>query len=77
MAKISNNICFQCNSKLILVSKVTEKATGSVFFQTTSIYKCSNEECQARKDKEADKRKQAQEDKEENTKKRNALRIAK
>lgn len=49
-------VCLQCGSKLILVSKVTERLEGSLFPQTTSIYRCSNNECQKEKDKAAAKR---------------------
>lgn len=52
-------ICLQCGSKLILISKVTEQVDGSLFPQTTSIFRCSNNECQEKKDKEAAKRAEA------------------
>jgi aspartate carbamoyltransferase regulatory subunit len=42
---------------------VTEKVEGSRFPQTTSIYRCTNEECQNRKDKETEKRMKLQETK--------------
>lgn len=52
--------CFQCGSELVLVSTVTEKLEGSLFPQTTSIYRCSNQSCQEEKDKETEKRKSQQ-----------------
>lgn len=52
-------ICLQCGSKLLLISKVTEQVDGSLFPQTTSIFRCSNNECQEKKDKEAAKRAEA------------------
>ena len=48
--------CSQCDSRLILVSKVTETLEGSRFPQTTSIYKCSNKECQDERERETAKR---------------------
>lgn len=48
--------CSQCDSRLILVSKITETPEGSRFPQTTSIFKCSNKECQAEREKETAKR---------------------
>ncbi len=59
-----NKKCYQCNSKLVLVNRVTERVNGSIFAQTTSIYKCTNISCQEKKDKEANKRMQIQKDKE-------------
>ncbi len=76
MSHKNSTICFQCNSKLILVSRVTEHVSGSVFSQTTSIYRCSNKVCQEKKDKEADKRMQIQKDKNVIDKKRSDARIA-
>lgn len=48
--------CFQCGSSLIFVSERTEKFEGSMFPQTTTIYRCSNLVCQAEKDRETAKR---------------------
>lgn len=48
--------CFQCGSPLIEVSKVTSHPEGSLFPQTVSTYRCSNQECQDQKDKEEAKR---------------------
>ena len=62
--------CFQCGSPLIEVSKITSHPDGSLFPQTTSIFRCSNEECQAQKDKDEAKRLKLKEDKDEADKKR-------
>lgn len=62
--------CFQCGSPLIEVSKVTTHPEGSLFPQTTSVYRCSDEKCQAEKDKETAKRLKLQEEKELAEKKR-------
>ena len=59
MLNQKKRICLQCGSKLILISKVTEQVDGSLFPQTTSIFRCSNNECQEKKDKEAAKRAEA------------------
>ncbi len=48
--------CAECGSELILINTVTEKLTGTLFPQTTSTYRCSNAECQERRDKELEKR---------------------
>lgn len=56
--------CFQCKSKLILISRVTEKIAGSLFPQTTSIYRCSNKACQDLKDQDEEKRIQFRKNKE-------------
>lgn len=60
MNKNSNSKCFQCNSPLILVSKVTIRPEGSIYSQSNFIYKCSNKECQEEKDKQEVKRMQQQ-----------------
>ena len=50
--------CSQCGSQLILVSQVTVRPEGTRYPQTNTIYRCSNEECQKKKDKEkADRQK--------------------
>lgn len=67
----------QCGSVLILVSKITEQVEGSLFPQTTSIYRCSNDECQEKKDKETAKRAEAQKVKIEADKRRSMVRNAK
>lgn len=61
--QISPNLCSQCGSPLILVSQVTEKVEGSRFPQTTTEYRCSNQECQDEKDKQTSKRMKLQETK--------------
>ena len=65
----SSPTCNTCNSKLILVSQTTEKLDGSRFPQTTTVYRCSNQECQDEKDKATAKRVKAQADKDLLTKK--------
>lgn len=54
--KNSTHKCSQCNSLLILVSQETVRLDGSLFPQTNSEYKCTNEACQKQKDLEKDKR---------------------
>ena len=56
--------CSQCGSPLILVDQVTEYIDGSRFPQTTSTYRCSNQECQDKREKETAKRVKLQKDKE-------------
>lgn len=48
--------CAQCGSELIVVSTVTEKPEGSLFPQTTTLYRCSNKACQDERDRETEKR---------------------
>ncbi len=48
--------CFQCGSALIFVSSKTEIMEGSRSPLVSSIYRCSNAECQAEKDEETAKR---------------------
>lgn len=62
--------CFTCGSPLIFISEVTELKEGSRFPQTTIKYRCSNEECQAEKDKQTAKRLKVLKDKEINDQKR-------
>lgn len=64
--------CFQCGSELIEVSRVTSHPEGSLFPQTTAVYRCSNVECQDQKDKDEAKRLKAQAEKEKADKKRDA-----
>jgi hypothetical protein len=52
----SQPTCSQCQSLLILVSKVTEEIAGSRFPQTTIVYRCSNKECQDEREKQSAKR---------------------
>jgi hypothetical protein len=54
--KKTTDTCSQCNSPLILISKETVQPEGSRFLQTNTIYRCSNEECQAEKDNQKAKR---------------------
>lgn len=68
--------CFQCGSPLILVSKTTTKLDGVRYPQTTTIYRCSNDECQAEKDKEAQKRLKMRNDKIESDRVRLEKKIA-
>lgn len=56
--------CFQCNSELILVKTWEETPEGGMFPQTITIYRCTNDECQAEKDKQEKKRKEAVKEKE-------------
>ncbi len=56
MKKTTNRTCFECGSKLILISKVTQKIEGSKFTQTVCEYRCSNPTCQAKKDKDKENR---------------------
>lgn len=62
--------CFQCGSILIQISKIESHPEGSLFPQTTSIFRCSNVECQAQKDKDEAKRMKLQEEKNEADKNR-------
>lgn len=56
--KNSHLTCFQCGSKLIFVSQETVQPEGSRYPQTNTVYRCSNEECQKKKDKDkADRQK--------------------
>lgn len=47
-----SNICFQCGSELIFVSQETVQVEGARFQQINTVYRCSNSDCQRRKDKE-------------------------
>lgn len=67
--------CFQCGSPLILVSKVTEKMANSLFPQTTSIYRCSNQICQEKTEKETATRIRLQHEKEEAAKERAEIKL--
>lgn len=50
--------CFQCGSDLIFISQETVQPEGTRYPQINTIYRCSNEECQKKKDKEkADRQK--------------------
>ncbi len=50
--KKSINICVQCGSELIFVSKETIKPEGTRYAQINTVYRCSNVACQEKKDKE-------------------------
>ena len=59
--KNSRPKCSQCGSELIFVKKETVQPEGTRYPQTNTVYRCSNEECQKKKDKEkADRQKQRQ-----------------
>jgi len=62
--------CSQCGSPLVLLSEVTELKEGSRFPQTSTTYRCSNESCQAEKDKQTAKRVKMLQDKEKADQKR-------
>jgi hypothetical protein len=47
-----SNICFQCGSELIFVSRETTKLEGMRYAQTNTVYRCSNVACQNKKDKD-------------------------
>ncbi|HZE86863.1 MAG TPA: hypothetical protein VE090_01515 [Methylomirabilota bacterium] len=63
MNKKISPICSQCGSPLIFVSEEVIKPEGSRFSQVNTIYRCSNEDCQAEKDKQTAKRLQLREEK--------------
>lgn len=66
-ATVKNNtapICSQCGSRLIETSKITERIDGSLFPQTTTLYRCSNKECQEDRDEQTKKRLKMKKDKE-------------
>jgi hypothetical protein len=50
--KNSHPKCFQCGSELIFVSQEIVQPEGSRYPQTNTVYRCSNEACQEKKDKE-------------------------
>lgn len=52
VSKSSHPKCFQCGSILIFVSQVTVQPEGTRYPQTNTVYRCSNEECQKKKDKD-------------------------
>lgn len=61
--------CHECNSELIFVKSWKEKASeNSQFFQTVTIYRCSNQSCQEEKDRQEEKRKKAVLEREERLK---------
>ena len=50
--KKTRNICFQCGSELVFVRRETVQPEGTRYPQTNTIYRCSNIECQKKKDKD-------------------------
>ncbi len=60
----TKHTCFQCNSPLVLITQTTEKIEGGRFPQTTTTYRCTNEECQNEQDKQLEKRLKLKKDKE-------------
>lgn len=67
--------CSQCGSKLILISRTTQQAEGSMFPQTISEYRCSNKDCQDERDKQTAKRIKAQKDRDKTNKEREKLKV--
>ncbi len=63
MKQATAHNCSQCGAPLIFVSEVTELREGTRFPQTTTKYRCSNDECQGEKDKQTAKRIKLLEDK--------------
>ena len=61
-ASVNTPICRQCNSPLIFVEKVEQKLENSQFTTTSTVYRCSNQECQDDIDKKTQLRKKAAED---------------
>ena len=70
MKNTTTRVCFACNSKLILISKKTQRIEGARFSQTVCEYRCSNKECQDEKDREKKKRIKLLQEKEKADKKR-------
>jgi hypothetical protein len=66
----TNHTCFACGSKLILISKKTQRIEGARFSQTVFEYRCSDKKCQDDKDKERKKRIKILQEKEKADKKR-------
>ncbi len=64
MNTLTPHKCAQCGSKLVLVSIITEKVAGNLFPQTTSTFRCTDDECQDRRDREMEKRMQLKKEKE-------------
>ena len=50
--KKSVNFCSHCGSELILISQETVQPEGTRYPQTNKVYRCSNDACQEKKDKE-------------------------
>lgn len=68
-------MCLHCGSKLILVSKKTDKIEGSSFPHTILKYRCPDKECQDEIDRQTAKRQKIQEEKEQIEKKRAEMKI--
>ncbi len=62
--------CRQCGSDLILISQKTQRLENSYSDTTTTVYRCSNEECQKDIDKNVMKRQEQLAIQEEAKKKR-------
>ena len=60
--KKSHIICSQCGSELILISQEKVQPEGTRYPQINTVYRCSNEECQQKKDKEKTDRLKQKED---------------
>jgi hypothetical protein len=59
LSNTPSKACFICGSELIVVSSDTTVINNSLFEQTTTVYRCSNKECQDAKDKESERRQKA------------------
>lgn len=68
--KNSNPKCLLCGNELILVSQEKVQPEGMRYAQTNTIYRCSNPECQKKKDKERADRVKLRENKEERERER-------
>jgi hypothetical protein len=68
--KKSKNICFHCGSELIMVSQETVQPEGSRYPQINTVYRCSNADCQQKKDKEKAERLKMRENREVTEKER-------
>lgn len=58
-----------------MVSQTTQKFEGAMFPQVTTIYRCSNQECQDERDKQTEIRIKAQESRNANDEKRKEEKI--
>lgn len=70
MVKPVNPKCFQCGSELIFVSRETVQPEGSRYPQINTVYRCSNEACQKKKDKDKADRQKLKQNKAEMDKER-------
>ncbi|HSX09386.1 MAG TPA: hypothetical protein VLF93_04480 [Candidatus Saccharimonadales bacterium] len=66
--KKASLICSQCGSELIFVSRESVKPEGMRYAQTNTVYRCSNDECQKKKNKDKADREKLRLNKEENDK---------